>query len=78
MMTRAALLAEIMRLPPEERLDLFEEVYDTLPDEVARQLTFTAEQIAEMRRRLAAHDENPARASSWEDVKARLDARYSE
>jgi putative addiction module component (TIGR02574 family) len=75
-MTKAALLAEIMLLPPDERLDLVEEIYQSLPAAIAEEMDITPEQIAEVRRRLTAHDQNPARASSWEDVKARLDARY--
>jgi putative addiction module component (TIGR02574 family) len=68
-MTAKALLDEILRLPPEQRLQLVEEVWDSLaasPDEVA----VPSWHRDELDRRVA----EPAKKAtlSWQDVQARL------
>ena len=62
---------EIRQLPIPERIQLVEQIWDSIAeDEAAFELT--AAQKAKLDRRLAAHKESPDRGSSWEDVKARL------
>jgi putative addiction module component (TIGR02574 family) len=69
-----ALLKELMELTPEERIQLAEDLWDSIePQDMA---PLTSEQKLELNRRLDEHRRNPARASSWEEVKARLWARY--
>lgn len=67
-MTRQALLSEILRLPPEERIELLGEAWDAIsaaPEEVP-----TPEwHVRELGRRLA--DANPEYVS-WEDLRDRL------
>jgi putative addiction module component (TIGR02574 family) len=73
-MNKAALRKELMELTPAERLELMEELWDSLePQDVP---PLTDEQIKEIDRRLQAHENDPGRASSWEEVQARLWARY--
>jgi putative addiction module component (TIGR02574 family) len=74
------LLDELLRLDPVERLDiaikLWESVHppgSALPDE---DVPLTDEQMAEIDRRLAAHERNPERALPWQEGMARLRARF--
>jgi putative addiction module component (TIGR02574 family) len=69
-----ALLKELMELSPEERIQLAEDLWDSIaPEEVP---PLTEEQKREIDRRLTEHKKHPGRASPWEEVKARLWARY--
>jgi putative addiction module component (TIGR02574 family) len=63
-----------MELTPEERIQLAEDLWDSITPEEMPPLT--EEQMAEMDRRLAEHEKDPGRASPWEEVRARLWARY--
>ena len=69
-----ALLKELMELTPEERIQLAEDLWDSIEPEEMTPLT--SEQKSELNRRLEEHHRNPGRASPWEEVKARLWARY--
>lgn len=69
-----ALLKELMELSPEERIQLAEDLWDSITPEEMPPLT--DEQKREIDRRLAEHKKNPERASPWEEVRARLWARY--
>lgn len=62
MATSESLLAELLRLTPAERIQLAEDLWDSvaaLPDGMP---AFTEEQIAEWERRLAEHDRDPSTA----------------
>jgi len=69
-----ALLRELMKLGPEERIQLAQDLWDSIAPEDMPPLTSV--QIQEMERRLAEHEKDPARAVAWEEVRARLWARY--
>jgi len=69
-----ALLKELMELTPEERIQLAEDLWDSIEPQDMTPLT--SEQKLELNRRIEEHRRNPDRASSWEEVKARLWARY--
>ena len=69
-----ALLQELLELTPAERMELAEELWDSIEPEDMPPLT--PEQKQEIERRYAEHCQHPERASKWEDVKARLLARY--
>jgi len=72
-MRRPELWAELMELTPEERIELVEDLWDSIrPQEMA---PLTPEQKEELDRRYAEHLRDPSSASRWEDVKARLLAR---
>jgi putative addiction module component (TIGR02574 family) len=73
-MNKATLLAEIMQLTPEERRDLAEELLAAVEEDEA--FALTPEQMVEIDRRIVEHERDPSRASSWEEVRARLRARF--
>jgi putative addiction module component (TIGR02574 family) len=69
-MNKAALLKELMELSVEERLELVQDLWDSIaPQDLPPP---SEEQMAEMDRRLVEHEKDPSRASPWEEVKARL------
>ena len=73
-MGRAELWSELMKLTADERLELVEDLWDSIAlDEMP---PLTDEQKEEIDRRYAEHLHDPSSASKWEDVKARLLARY--
>jgi putative addiction module component (TIGR02574 family) len=74
-MTKAALLSEIMQLSPEERLELVEEVLESLPAEPT-DFSLTDEQIAELEARFAEHQRDPSSAIPAEEVIAALRSRF--
>lgn len=67
-MNKAALLAEIMRLPEDERLELVEVVCASLEAEEGL-APVTDEQIEEVEQRIAEHDRDPSQAKPWEEVR---------
>jgi putative addiction module component (TIGR02574 family) len=71
-----ALRDQVMQLPPEERLELIEDLWDSIhPPGSARPgepVMLTDEQKAELDRRLEEHKRHPERAEPWEVVRARL------
>jgi putative addiction module component (TIGR02574 family) len=69
-MNKATLIAEVMRLPRDERLQIGEEIWNSLIDD--EQWVPTPEQLAEARRRLEEHRRNPSTAIPAERVLARL------
>jgi len=73
-MGRAELWSELMKLTADERLDLVEDLWDSIAQHELPPLT--AEQREELDRRCAEHLRDPSSASKWDDVKARLLARY--
>ncbi len=64
------LLQELLQLSPSERIELAQDLWDSIAEEDLPPLT--AEQEREIERRLAEHDKDPSRASSWEDVRERI------
>jgi putative addiction module component (TIGR02574 family) len=64
----------IDKLSVAERLILVEEIWDSIAVE-PEALPLTEAQLAELDRRIASHEANPSAGSSWEEVKARLQAR---
>ena len=70
-MTKQAMLAEIERLPVEDRLDLVEAIWDGVASE-AGAVKPSELQLRELRRRLAVHDADPSTAISSEEMDALL------
>jgi putative addiction module component (TIGR02574 family) len=58
-------------MPLSERLDLVEQIWDSILED-ERQFQLTDAQKAELDRRLALHESSPGRGDSWETVRARL------
>jgi putative addiction module component (TIGR02574 family) len=69
-----ALLKELMELSPAERIQLAEDLWDSIGSDEMPPLT--DEQKDELDRRLAEHKKDPGRASPWDEVRTRLWARY--
>ena len=68
------LLQELLKLTPEERIELAQDLWDSIESDEMSPLT--EEQKEEIERRHADLVSNPDTGSKWEDVKARLTARY--
>lgn len=69
-------LAELLKLPASERIDLAMALWDSLTDaEREAALALTPEQEAELDRRLAEHIANPGSAIPWEEVRRKLSGR---
>ena len=68
-MTPKALLEEILRLPPDERLRLVEDIWDSLAEESAR-VPVPDWHRAELDRRL--NDREEQATISWTQVRERL------
>jgi putative addiction module component (TIGR02574 family) len=62
---------EIQALSVAERLQLLEEIWDSLV-ETPEAIPVTAAQRTELARRRRAHARNPSAAKSWAQVRARL------
>jgi putative addiction module component (TIGR02574 family) len=73
-MSRAELWSELMKPTPDERIELVEDLWDSIAQHDMPPLT--AEQKEELDRRHAEHLRDPSSASTWEEAKARLLARY--
>lgn len=69
-----ALLQELMQLTPAERVEIAQELWDSLDE--ADLPPLTPEQMQEIDRRIAEHERDPSRAIPWEEVRDRLRARF--
>jgi putative addiction module component (TIGR02574 family) len=67
-----SLLADLLELSPAERIQLAEDLWDSVSASPESMPGLTATQLAEMERRLAEHARDPASAIPWEEVRARL------
>ena len=64
----------VRQLSVAERLALVEEIWETISDDPSA-VPVSEEQLAEARRRLAAHDADPSSAIPWDQAEKRLRAR---
>ena len=71
-----SLLAELLALSPAERIQLAEDLWDSVVASPEIMPGLTAEQIAELERRLAEHVREPSRAVPWQEARARLWSRF--
>lgn len=62
-------------LPVEKRIELVEEIWDSIAEDTADALPLTAEQKAELDRRYAEHLANPETSIPWEVVQTTLSRR---
>jgi putative addiction module component (TIGR02574 family) len=65
------LTSEALRLPPEERLKLIGEVWNSFVSDPAS-LPATSEEIEEMERRRKQYEAEPNSLTDWEELKAQL------
>ncbi len=64
-------LAEVLKLPVEERLKLVESIWNSIA-EFPDSLELTDSQKAELDRRLDEYEADPTAGISWSDLKAQL------
>jgi putative addiction module component (TIGR02574 family) len=64
-------LSEILKLSVSERIQLVEDIWDSIAAET-NTLPLTDAERAELDRRLADAEANPGVGTPWEDLKARL------
>jgi putative addiction module component (TIGR02574 family) len=67
---------ELFNLSPAERIQLAEELWDSVAAEPENLPPLTPEQIEEIERRLAEHERDPGRAMPWEEVRQRIWSRF--
>ena len=72
MASNQALLAELLQLSPAERIQLAEDLWDSVAVSPDSMPGLTEAQIAECERRLTEHDRDPSTAVPWEEARARL------
>jgi len=66
-------LAELLRLPASQRVEIAMALWESLTDaEREIELALTPEQETELDRRLAAHVANPGSAIPWDEVRRKL------
>ena len=64
-------LSEILQLSVAERIQLVEDIWDSIAT-VPEAISLTEEQKAELERRLEAYQANPSEGISWNDLKTKL------
>jgi putative addiction module component (TIGR02574 family) len=69
-MGRAELWLELMKLTADERLELVQDLWDSIGSEALAPLT--DEEKEELERRLEEHRRDPSTAITWEELKADL------
>lgn len=64
--------ADYMQLSIAERIQLVEDIWDSIAAESPEALSLSDAQRAELHRRATAHQENPVAALSWDAARSRL------
>lgn len=67
-----AVIAELLKLSPAERIQLAEDLWDSVAAQPDLVPALSDDQRQEIERRLAEHVRDPGSALNWEDVRARL------
>jgi putative addiction module component (TIGR02574 family) len=68
---------DFRKLSVNERIQLVEDIWDSIAVESPDAIKLTPAQSAEIQRRLDAHDADPASAVAWEQVRTELFKRQS-
>jgi putative addiction module component (TIGR02574 family) len=67
-----SLLADLLELTPAERIQLAEDLWDSVSASPENMPGLTAAQLEEIERRIEEHARNPGATIPWEEVRARL------
>lgn len=59
-------------LPVSERIQLVEDIWDSIAEETSGSLELSSEERAELQRRYAAHQADPSSSIPWDQVRATL------
>lgn len=70
-------LSELFKLSPAERIQLAEDLWDSVASEPEKLPSLTDTQRLELDRRLAEHAADPSATQSWDEVRARLWSRIA-
>jgi putative addiction module component (TIGR02574 family) len=70
-MSQSSLPPEIRQMPIIERVQLVEQIWNSIADD-EKEFQLTDAQKSELDRRLAAQQASPSQGSPWSDVKRRL------
>jgi putative addiction module component (TIGR02574 family) len=71
-MPTPAATAEYLKLSVSERIQLVEDIWDSIANEASNSVELSQAQKAELHRRLAAHRADPSSAIPWEQVRSKL------
>ena len=72
---KEAVIAELLKLSPAERIQLAEDLCDSVAAQPENLPALSDDQRREIERRVAEHTRDPSSALTWEEVRARLWAR---
>lgn len=72
-MSRNELVAELLKLDPEERMRAAEELWQSVSGEA---FELSAGEMKEIERRMEDHERDPSSAIPWDVVRARLLAKF--
>ena len=59
-------------LPLSERIQLVEDIWDSIAEETAAKPFFVSEDVALFHQRMAAHEKDPASSVPWDEVRTQL------
>lgn len=65
-------LSELLRLSVAERIQLAEDLWDSVAADPEALPPLTEAQQSEIQRRLAEHERDPSSARTWDEVRSRL------
>jgi putative addiction module component (TIGR02574 family) len=71
-MSTSAISTECLKLSVSERIQLVEDIWDSIAAEASETIELSQAQKDELHRRVAAHRADPSTAVPWEQVRARL------
>lgn len=63
---------DFLKLSVAERIQLVEDIWDSIPAENSAAIPLTPVQLQEVQARLDAHERDPSSAVSWEEVRSEL------
>ena len=69
---KETLVTELLKLSPAERIQLAEDLWDSVAAQPELLPALLDEQRREIERRVAEHERDPGSALTWEDVRQRL------
>ena len=69
---KEAVIAELLKLSPAERIQLAEDLWDSVAAQPESLPALSDDQRREIERRVAEHTRDPSSALTWEEVRARL------
>jgi len=71
-MTISATTTDYLKLSVSERIQLVEDIWDSIAAEASNTVELSQAQIAELHRRVAEHRADPSTAVPWEQVRSKL------